>query len=240
MKSKKIDGVEVWKQMEDLLVPQLRPSPCERTVYSHLLRHSRLEGKRQLRFSIPWLARGTCLSPKSAKRAVRRLVARGVLRLIERSQAGHLVEVLLPEEIRALRAKKRAGGGAARPAAAPNLENVDFLATPALREAIYAREGGRCFYCLRRLTPRVRCIDHVVTCVRKGSNSHRNLVGCCAECNSQKREQRAEDFLRWLYREGRLTAAELTGRLRALKSLAAGKLRPTLPSPPPKRIKALA
>lgn len=54
-----------WKQMEDLLVPRLRPSAGERTVYSHLLRHSRLEGKRQLRFSIPWLARGTCLSVKA-------------------------------------------------------------------------------------------------------------------------------------------------------------------------------
>ena len=38
----------------------------------------------------------------------------------------------------------------------------------------------------------------------------------------------AEDFLRLLYREGRLTAAELTGRPRALKELAAGKLRPVL------------
>lgn len=240
MKSKKLNAVLVWKQIEDLMVPRLRPSVSERAVYSYLLRHSRLEGKRQVRFSMPSLARGTCVSEKAAKRAVRRLVARGVLRLIERGQAGHVVEVRLPEEIRALHSQKRAGGGAARPAGAANLERVDFQATRALRGAIYAREGGLCFYCLLRLTPKVRCIDHVVPCVRKERNSYRNLMACCAECNSLKREQRAGDFLRWLYREGRLTAAELTGRLLALGKLAAGKLRPHLPSPRTKGSKAPA
>jgi len=38
----------------------------------------------------------------------------------------------------------------------------------------------------------------------------------------------ARDFLRILYRKGRLTAAELDARLRALKDLAAGKLGPAL------------
>jgi hypothetical protein len=53
-------------------------------------------------------------------------------------------------------------------------------------------------------------------------------VSSCAECNSQKGERRAEDFLRWLCREGRLSAGELSGRFRALARLAAGKLRPSL------------
>jgi hypothetical protein len=47
-------------------------------------------------------------------------------------------------------------------------------------------------------------------------------------CNSHKGEQHATDFLRWLYREQRLTAAELSARLRALRALASGKLRPQL------------
>lgn len=229
MTNKKFDAVQVWKEMEDELVPRLRPSTSERTVYSHLLRHSRLEGKREIRFSIPWLARGTCLSVKPAKRAVRRLVARGILRLKERGQEGHVVEVLLPGEIRALRPKKRAYDGAARGGSTSDLEKVDFQATRSMRAAIYAREGWLCFYCLRRLTPRVRCIDHVVPCVRKGRNSYRNLVACCAECNSQKSDRRAENFLCWLYREGHLTAAELKGRLRAVRRLASGNLRPALP-----------
>ena len=77
---------------------------------------------------------------------------------------------------------------------------------------------------------RMRCIDHVVPQARLRRNSYRNLVSCCLECNSQKRERSAADFLRWLYRERRLTAVELAGRLRALDALASPKLRPPLPA----------
>jgi len=107
---------------------------------------------------------------------------------------------------------------------------MDFLQTKPRREAIHARERTVCFYCLRRLTARVRCLDHVVPLVRRGSNSYRYLVSSCAECNSQKGEMPAESFLRLLYRDGRLTASELTGRLHAVEALAAGKLRPALGS----------
>lgn len=228
MKNKKIDAVQVWKQMEDLAVPQLRLSVYERAVYSHLLRHSQVEGKRELLFSIPWLVRGTNLTSRAARRAVRGLIAKDALRLVERNGKGHLVEVRLPEEIRGIRASRAAAGIAGREAGADNLEKADFLATRALRLAIHAREGGYCFYCLRRMKPGVRCLDHVAPQARGGGNSYRNLVSACGECNSRKGEMRAEDFVRWLYREGRLTAAELSARLRRLQELAAGKLRPKM------------
>jgi len=61
-----------------------------------------------------------------------------------------------------------------------------------------------------------------------GQNSYRNLVSCCLDCNSQKGERSAEEYVRWLYRERRLSDAELSGRLRALDDLAAGKLIPPL------------
>jgi hypothetical protein len=67
-----------------------------------------------------------------------------------------------------------------------------------------------------------------VPLVRRGRNTYRNLVSSCLECNSRKRDRPAPDFLRTLYRQGRLTPAELTARLRALQSLAAGKLRPVV------------
>jgi hypothetical protein len=156
-------------------------------------------------------------------------VAKGALRLVERTKAGHVVEVRLPGEIRAVRPERGARGPAGLPRTA-NLEEMDFLQTKPLREAIHARERSVCFYCLRRLTARVRCLDHVVPAVRSGSNSYRNLVSSCAECNSQKGETSAEGFLRLLYRDGRLTASELTGRRRAVEALAAGKLRPALGS----------
>ena len=230
MKNKRINAVEVWKQLEDLAVPRLHLSAFERAVYSHLLRHSRLEGKLELRFSIGWLARGAGLSGWAVRKAVRRLVAKGALRLAERSRAGHVVKVHLPEEIRAVRGGKGARRGGNRVCGVGSLEKMDFLETRALQQAIHEREGGLCFYCMHRLRPMVRCLDHVVARARGGHNGYRNLVSSCAECNAQKGERGAEDFLRWLWREGRLSADELSGRLRALAMLAAGKLRPAVPS----------
>ena len=74
----------------------------------------------------------------------------------------------------------------------------------------------------------MQCLDHVVPQARLGHNSYRNLVSSCMECNSQKGEEPAEDFLRRLYRERRLNETELASRLRALDALASGKLRPPL------------
>src|SRR6202171_3339005 len=67
MKAKKPNAELVWKQLEDLLVPRLRLSLVDRTVYAPLLRHSRLEGKLRLRFSIRWLARHIRLSKRPVR-----------------------------------------------------------------------------------------------------------------------------------------------------------------------------
>jgi 5-methylcytosine-specific restriction endonuclease McrA len=161
------------------------------------------------------------------RQAVRRLVERGVLRLTRRSNAGHTVEVRLPEEIPiALDSARRrgdAGDGDAQ------LEATDFLRNKAVRQAIHDRERGFCFYCLRRIEEaEERNLDHVVPQAEGGGNSYRNLVSSCTDCNCAKERQPAGDFLRRLYREGRLTAAELSKRIRALHALAAGKLRPRM------------
>ena len=144
MPTKKPNAEQVWKQFEDLLVPRLRLSTTDRAVYSHLLRHSRLEGELRLQFSILWLARGTRLSHNAVRWAVRRLVAHGVLRLVERSKAGHLVEVRLPREVRGARSRKIARRPISRTRAF-DFEDLDWLKQPALRRAIHARERGRCF-----------------------------------------------------------------------------------------------
>ena len=233
MKNKKPNAELVWKQLEDHLAPCLRLSLIDRTVYAHLLRHSRLEGKLRLRFSIRWLARNLRLSTGPVRQAVRRLVAQGALRLVQRSKAGHVVEVRVPEEIRPEKQNasenRTDGEDEAGAGAAINIEEADFLQNTTLRKAIHARERNQCFYCLRRTTSTVQCLDHVVPRVRSGCNSYRNLVSSCIECNSQKGEKAADDFLRRLYREGQLNAAELAARLRALEGLASGRLRPSLP-----------
>ncbi|HXC86520.1 MAG TPA: HNH endonuclease [Candidatus Cybelea sp.] len=239
------NAAEVWKQMEDSLVPRLRLSVLDRSVYSYLLRYTRLEGKSRLHFSIQWLARGIGLSAGPAREALRRLLALGALRLVQRNRNGHLVEVLLPAEIPARRepaafpGRTRTRFSISTPlpfpigrtqARALHLDGIDFLQTRALRQSIHTRERGRCFYCLRRLTQAEKCLDHVVPRARFGRNSYRNLVSSCVQCNSQKGARPVGDLLRWLYRERSLTAVELKARLRALNALAAGKLRPLIPS----------
>jgi hypothetical protein len=230
---KDIDATSLWKQVEDVVVPRLRLPVIDHLVYIHLLRHSHLEGKRRLRFSILWLSRNINLTMRPTRDAVRRLASQGVLRLVERSsRAGHVAEVRLPEELRGVRARAAARvREAARKLAIADIEEVDFVKTQELRRTIHARERGRCFYCLRRVPPRLECLDHVVPRARVGCNSYRNLVSACMECNAQKGERPAEEYLRWLFREHRLGAAELRGRFEALELLAAGKLRPALVSP---------
>lgn len=242
MQSKKVNPKLLWMQFEDVLAPRLGLTVKERAVYSYLLRHSLVVGKLRLQFAVMSLARTLRLSIGATRHAVRRLDELGALRVLERSKSGHLVEMRLPEKIRALRASKngasiamgvgavgagtwKAVGAAGEPPAA-RLETTDFLKTWALRKTIHARERGACFYCLRRTSDNVRCLDHVVPRVRFGRHSYRNLVSCCLDCNSHKGDRCAPDFLRILYRQGRLTPAELDARLRALKDLGEGKLRP--------------
>src|SRR5262249_18103253 len=114
MKKINFNAVEVWKQVEDVLVPRLEMSVTDRAVYSHLLRHSRLEGKSRLRFSITWLARGVRLTGGPVRNAVRRLAAHGVLRLVERSKTGHVGGGLLPGGIRGGLGRGAAGGAGRR------------------------------------------------------------------------------------------------------------------------------
>jgi 5-methylcytosine-specific restriction endonuclease McrA len=225
MKNKKPSAERVWKQFEDL-APRLRLSTTDRVVYTHLFRHSRLEGTLQLRFSITWLARGVGLCGNAVRWAVRRLIVRGALRLVERSKAGHVVEVRLPDQVPVV----AAGPNNPRPLCpnrADHFEELDFLKHPALRRAIHLRERGRCFYCLSPLAVSTRCIDHVIPLVELQDNSYRNLVSCCRKCNSQKSDLTAEGHLRRLHDDGRLTAAQLTARLRASDALVAGKLPPS-------------
>jgi 5-methylcytosine-specific restriction endonuclease McrA len=235
MKTKKPNAEHVWKQLDDLLVPRLRLGPIDRAAYSYLLRHSRLEGRVRLQFSVPWVARGICVSSAAARRAVRRLIEQKALRLVECSTAGRVAEVRLPEEILGDHLKEMASRPGAAVALRVNLEKEDFLRTKALRESIHAREAGRCFYCLKRHTASSKCLDHVVPRTQWGNNSYRNLVSCCRECNSQKGQCRAEDFLHSLFRDRKLTESELTGRLRALDALAGGKVAPPLAAQPENR-----
>ena len=95
---------------------------------------------------------------------VRQLDEMRALRVLERSKTGHLVEMRLPEKIRANRPGKNGAAlaagsvGAAGESPAASLETTDFLKTWALRKSIHDRERGACFYCLRRTPANVQCL----------------------------------------------------------------------------------
>jgi hypothetical protein len=80
-----------------------------------------------------------------------RLVAKGALRLVERSKAGHVIEVRLPEEMRRVRTKVAVTSSSRGTFLEKGLEKDNFWKDKALRQAIHLREGGACFYCLRRV-----------------------------------------------------------------------------------------
>ena len=136
MKNKQVNAARVWKQHEDSLAPRLNFSRTERAIYSHLFRHSRLEGKLKFRFSIAWLARGVQLSMKATRGSVRSLVARGVLDLIERNcRTEHAIRVRLPLEVKAVRTPKTAPLPSSK--AAINIEEADFLEKQILRRSLH-------------------------------------------------------------------------------------------------------
>lgn len=197
----------VWAALEDRLYPQRKLAPADRALYSHLLRHSRLVGRRRVRMTMGSLARGAGLCPSTARRRLKELERGGCVRVGPPGRRGIEVEVLLPEEILAQ----------AAPAGPPPRR----LAYPddALRRAVMAREGGRCFYCLRELK-REGVLDHVVPLAAGGRTEFANLAACCPGCNAGKGARQAEDWLRILWRRGRLSDAELDLRLAALRKMA--------------------
>ncbi len=211
MPNKILNAKLLWMQFEDILAPRLGLTVWDRAVYSYLLRHSLVVGKLRLHFAVLSVARDLGLSNGPVRQAVRRLDELGALRLLERSKTGHLVEMRLPGQIRAVRPAK--GDIFARHS--PARRGGSLATRHFLNGASQAAEE-----------PPASALE----ATRFGRNSYRNLVSCCIECNTRKGDRPVPDFLRTLYRQGRLTPAELDGRLRALKDLAAGKLRP-LPAP---------
>ena len=160
----------------------------ERGLYSHLLRHSRLEGKSRLRFSIGWLSRGVGIGTAAARGGARRLAAKRVLRLTEKAKRGHTIEVRLPAGGARDCARKPQSVGRGVYVERSIWRKPDFLVNRALRGRS-TRARGRLLFLLPapRVTTVTRCLDHIVPLARRGRNGYRNLVTCCSECTSAER-----------------------------------------------------
>ena len=136
-----------------MVVPQLRLGVIDHVVYMHLLRHSHLEGKRRLRFSIPWLAPEYQPFDMPDARSgspvgcMRRCAAGGT----EQARACGGGAVAARGSRSACAGQSRGTGTRGGRADRSDIEQVDFMKTIELRRTIHARERGRCFYCLRRV-----------------------------------------------------------------------------------------
>ena len=206
-------------EIEDLLFQELSLDVWERSLYYHLLRHTRTIGVEQGLFAIQPLATALGVGESKARDALRSLHNKGCVRIESRSGAGHLVRVLLPSEM-----------GLVRPTAENdiNIDELDFFTGRKYVAAVVEREKGRCFYCLRSIDTATCVLDHAVPQVNGGSHSYRNVVASCHECNSRKQGLDAADFFRDLYRRAVLSASELEERMSSLRELREGKLVPAV------------
>lgn len=209
----------VFKQCEDYLFPARRLTNRERTLYYHLLRHTHAEGKPTAIFGLLPLAQALAVSDSSVREDIRSLNEKGCIRIEDRSRKGHLVRVLLPEEIEGVIPSES-------PTPSIDIEQIDFFSNRRFVDALLDRENHRCFYCLKGVRTDSCELDHVISRVNGGDNSFKNIVVSCHDCNTSKLAADPADFLRTLFRKGRLSAAELEERLATLEQLQSGKLAP--------------
>jgi hypothetical protein len=217
----RVDILTIIEQCEDQLFPRLQFTVRERSLYYHLLGHTRLIGRDQHTFALLPLARALGVSEWSTRADIRALHSRHCLEIVERSQSGHLVRVFLPAEIEGALAS-------AAPAERVDIESLDFFSGRRFISALLEREGDSCFYCMRSVRLDTCALDHVVPQASHLNNSYRNVVVACHDCNSKKSGGDARDFVRSLYRTGILSESDLSQRLHALDQLQAGELVPDI------------
>lgn len=211
-----IDWVQTIADVEDLLFPQLKLDPWERTLYLHLLRHTRLQGVPSALFAVAPLSKALPVSDIKVREVVRSLHAKGCISIEDRSRQGHLIHVFLPADLPSL--------SKIAPARleALDVESLDFFNDPRCAAAILEREGHCCFYCLRALTTQSCELDHLIPQAERLDNSYRNIVASCHQCNKAKGATEVAGFIRGRYRAGLLSEEELQHRLAALAAVQEG------------------
>ena len=216
-----IDWEQVVADLEDLLFPQLNLDPWERTVYLHLMRHTRIKGLSSGFFAVGPLSKVLPVSEFKVREVLRSLHAKACVRIEDRSRHGHLIHVLLPSKIPAL--------------SRPTLETdpvdpelLDFFSNRRYVTSLLARENMACFYCMRAVTAETCELDHLVPQAEKIDNSHRNVVCSCHNCNKAKGSKEAAGFLRERYRANLLSEDELQSRLSTLEAIQSGKIIPEI------------
>lgn len=232
-----MDALNFLIQFQDYLAPRL--DTYEQAIYLYIVRHSRLIGQDEVvigfRSASKALAMGSGklgrpMSDRSCYEKLRALCEKGFVQNLGTTHRGTKVKAFLPEEIHGLISIPNVDP-------AINIEDIDFFTNPEYKALLLVREANLCFYCLQALDENNFVAEHVVS-RPKGSNSYRNLVAACRQCNNRKSSVSAEDFLRTLYRERLLSTDEFENRISHLERLRNGDLKPDISSIQPEQKRA--
>ena len=165
---------------------------------------------------------GTPPSEGVVYRKLTELEEKGFVKILSSERAGTRVKLFTPLEIEGINITD-----VTKPTL--SLEDVDFFQEDEQRSLILEREDFKCFYCFKSLDKNNYVIEHVLS-RPQGNNTYKNLVASCRQCNNRKAASPANEFLRLLYREGLLSATELTERQDQLERLRRGELKPKWPT----------
>ncbi len=224
-----MDVQQFFGEFQDRLAPNL--DTYEQAVYLYIFRHSRLIGldevligfnsaRQKMAFGVG--EKGKPMSEGTCYKKVQSLESKQCPKLLGTERSGTRIRLSLPSEIPGL-------VEAAVECAPISVEEMDFFDVRENRMLILEREKHHCFYCLRDVNKSNYVIEHVAS-RPEGNNSYRNLVAACRQCNNRKNDVPADEFLRGLYRDGFLEAAELQERLSQLDRLRRGELKPEIPA----------
>jgi len=173
---------KIIEQFVDLLLPEL--TPFEATVYIFFLRHSLLEGKKEIRIGQRTLAKAW-MSPRAAEttsrahilRTVNGLEEKGVIKIGDTNREGTLYTVLLPADVPSVKEKISI-------VADPIEDN--YYNDPEKRKEIFERDKYTCHYCGEKVTSENATLDHLTPQHAGGKHTKENLKTSCLTCNSIK------------------------------------------------------
>ena len=213
----------IYKEIQDNLVPIL--DTYEQAIYHYIFRHTYIIGKSQTYFITRTAEIGYGKSNAESKpsgvqksKKLRSLERKGAIKIIERSNKGILVEIVLPNDIQGLIEEESK--------VKIDIDSLDFYQGRKLLPAIIEREEYRCFYTGKKIKEDNCYLDHVVPQSNGGNNSYKNIVACCYDANSMKGSKNVDDFLRDLFKEGILSLQDFNTVKEKLINLREGKLIP--------------
>jgi HNH endonuclease len=214
---------DILVDIQDRLVPIL--DTYEQAIYHYIFRHTYLINEKTTLFRTKSAEIGfgsgaleTAVSEKSRSKKLRGLAAKGAVKIVDRSNRGILVEIVLPKDILGLQ----------NPVLEEeiDLESLDFYRDRRLLPVILEREGHRCFYTGRKLTEDNCYLDHVVPQSDGGNNGYKNIVAASYDANSLKSNKNVTDFVRLLYKDGLISLSEFHELTTKITSLQNGELKP--------------